>query len=230
MAVALLLLHLPNPNALLRPLLTNRAKRAIRSGPYEAPGDWVADCVDAAMAAAIDAAGGPAWDAVAFDNLVNRVRATLPDLLDEIGAESLAALETVQSTRLALDQLPTGLFDEAADDVAAQIDRLVYPGFLSAIGAARLPDIHRYLQGALQRLEKLPVNPLRDRESLARLRALEAEHDRLIEAIGLTPDLIDVAWQLEELRISLFAQTLGTSGKVSEKRIRRRLEEITFGN
>ncbi len=225
----LLRLHLPNPNALLRPLVTDQAKRAIRSGPYGAPADWIADCVDAAMAEAIGAAGGPAWNAVDFDTLYDRARDTLPDLLDRIGEESLAALETFRAAHAALDRVPAGLFDEAADDIATQLDRLVYSGFLSGVGASRLPDIHRYLRGALQRLEKLPANPGRDHDGLTRIRTLEAEHERLLDAIGVTPELIDVSWQLEELRVSLFAQSLGTRGKVSEKRISQRLTDIAIG-
>jgi ATP-dependent helicase HrpA len=66
-------------------------------------------------------------------------------------------------------------------------------------------------------------DPIRDAELMAKVQRLEAEHDRLIDVIGPTPELTDVAWMLQELRVSFFAQTLGTSGKVSERRIEKAL-------
>jgi ATP-dependent helicase HrpA len=225
----LLLLQLPSPAKLLRPLVTETGRRVIRAGPHASQSAWVDDCVDAALGKAVADAGGPAWNGVDFDALLDKVGDALPDALIGLAEVSLELLLTYGDVVTALEGVPTGLFDDSADDVAAQLNRLVYPGFVAAVGAARLPDVHRYLRGAAQRLEKLPANPQRDRDGLARIRTLEAEHDRLIEAIGLNADLIDVAWQLEELRISLFAQSLGTRGKVSEKRIRQRLEEIAVG-
>ena len=54
---------------------------------------------------------------------------------------------------------------------------------------------------------------------MERIRELEIERDDLSDAIPGSVELIDVAWMLQELRVSLFAQALGTKGKVSEKRI-----------
>jgi ATP-dependent helicase HrpA len=108
----------------------------------------------------------------------------------------------------------------------AQANRLVYPGFLRNIGTARVADVHRYLQAMAARLERLPRDPARDTDLIARVHRLEEQHDRLLETLPTTPELIEVAWMLEELRVSFFAQSLGTKGKVSERRIERALEAL----
>jgi ATP-dependent helicase HrpA len=110
-------------------------------------------------------------------------------------------------------------FASSVADVEEQVDRLIYPGFLAGVGAGRLADVHRYLQAIERRLERLPENGERDRQMMAAVRKLEAEHDRLREAQPDSASLLEVAWMLQELRVSLFAQALGTRGKVSEKRI-----------
>ena len=66
----------------------------------------------------------------------------------------------------------------------------------------------------------LPDRVAKDRELMLRCRTLEASWDRAVEEHGLTTELEDAAWMLQELRISYFAQSLGTRGTVSEKRIR----------
>ena len=68
-------------------------------------------------------------------------------------------------------------------------------------------------------------DPVRDGADIGRVQRLEAELERLIGAVGPTPHFIDIDWMLQELRVSLFAQHLGTKGKVSEQRIVRALED-----
>ena len=94
-----------------------------------------------------------------------------------------------------------------------QLDRLVFPGFVTATGAGRLADLLRYLAAVRHRLDRLPEDPERDRVLLRRVRALQAE----------TRPATPLAWMVEELRVSLFAQHLGTAQRVSEQRVRRAL-------
>jgi ATP-dependent helicase HrpA len=100
------------------------------------------------------------------------------------------------------------------EDVAAQLGRLVHRGFATNAGARRLADIERYLKAILVRLETANRNPQRDADLMARVNVLEAR----------SGDRPDVRWLLEELRVSVFAQQLGTKEKVSEQRIARLLE------
>jgi ATP-dependent helicase HrpA len=117
----------------------------------------------------------------------------------------------------------------ARRDVEEQLRRLVRPGFATATGVARLADVERYVKGAARRLERLPAAPARDLDRMRAVHELEERYHRRLDdwpAGRPVPDgLREVPWMLEELRISHFAQGLGTRGPVSGKRIRRVLEE-----
>lgn len=115
----------------------------------------------------------------------------------------------------------------AADDLRGQLDQLVYPNFVTAVGAGHLDDIERYLLAMQRRLERLGEDPVRDAELMAKVHHLEEEYDRVMDVVGPTPELADVAWMLQELRVSFFAQALGTKGKVSEQRIVKALADAT---
>jgi ATP-dependent helicase HrpA len=109
----------------------------------------------------------------------------------------------------------------AVTDIHVQLSRLVFPGFVSATGAGRLPDLLRYLDAIERRLDKLPEDPNRDHELVHRIRTLEDELLRIPRA----EDIERIRWMLEELRVSFFAQQLGTAQRVSEPRVQREIEE-----
>jgi ATP-dependent helicase HrpA len=103
----------------------------------------------------------------------------------------------------------------------AQLAGLIYPGFISAAGARRLPDLVRYLRGIGRRLDKAPDDLARDADRTAtvgRVTQAYARHQRELAAAGRADDGA-ARWLIEELRVSLFAQTLGTPVRVSEQRI-----------
>jgi ATP-dependent helicase HrpA len=97
----------------------------------------------------------------------------------------------------------------------------VYPGFVSATGLDRLPHLVRYLHAAQRRLEKLPENPPRDAELMHRVHAVEQSYREL----PASPGTAAIRWMIEELRVSFFAQSLGTAHPVSEQRILRAMDE-----
>ncbi|MDH4307453.1 MAG: ATP-dependent RNA helicase HrpA [Acidimicrobiia bacterium] len=222
----LVLLQLPSPAKLLRHVLDDRARALIRIGPYDTPSRWVEDCLGAAVDEVIDRGGGPVWDGRAFDRLLTVVKDQLADTVASVAEHSLAVLEALWDLGLAVDEAPVAASD-AIDDVAAQANQLIYPDFVTGVGAGRLADVARYLRAAEHRLHKLASRPERDRAAMEEIRALETEFDRTVEAIGTSPELTVIAWQLQELRVSLFAQHLGTREAVSAKRIRRALEQAT---
>jgi ATP-dependent helicase HrpA len=106
----------------------------------------------------------------------------------------------------------------------------VFPGFVSATGGGRLNDVERYLRAAARRLERLPDASAPDLDRMRAVHELEAEYERVLAAWPpgrpLAAALREVPWMLEELRVSHFAQALGTRGPVSSKRIRRVLAEV----
>ena len=78
----------------------------------------------------------------------------------------------------------------------------------------------------MYRLDRVGEDPARDRSHMATVNALEADLDELGEVLDVTPALVDVAWMIQELRVSLFAQPIGARGPVSEKRVRTALEDL----
>jgi ATP-dependent helicase HrpA len=171
--------------------------------------------------------GGLPWNAVQFDVLLAAVRDELDDELISVAEDSLRALWTLRNVRAVIDAA-AGKYPEAASDVRIQIRRLIYDGFLTGLGADRLADVHRYLEAIDRRLARLPEDPGRDEQLMHRVQALEAEFDDLQEALPPSRSITDIAWMLQELRVSLFAQTLGTREKVSEKRIRSALTDVAM--
>lgn len=115
----------------------------------------------------------------------------------------------------------------ALNDVKSQLAGLVFPGFLSRTGSARLTHLPRYLQGALDRLQSLGDNPGRDRQRMTeyeRASGLYADAGGVVPLPGDAPPTITHArWLLEEYRVSLFAQRLGTAEQVSLQRIQKAL-------
>jgi ATP-dependent helicase HrpA len=106
----------------------------------------------------------------------------------------------------------------------------VFEGFVSSTGCRRLPDVLRYLQGIERRLDKLAENPNRDREWTARVEAVREAYRDLV--LSLPParrqgaDVRQIRWMIEELRVSLFAQSLKTAYPVSEQRIYKAMDQL----
>lgn len=114
-------------------------------------------------------------------------------------------------------------------DVRAQLDSLIRPGFVADTGLRRLPDLRRYLRAMEVRLDRAPTNK-REAELQAQIDAVEADYADLVDSLPahrrLAADVRDVAWLIEELRVGLFAQSLGTSVPVSVKRVRAALSAL----
>ena len=109
----------------------------------------------------------------------------------------------------------------------AQLAALVHPGFVTETGARRMPDLLRYLQALGRRLDALPGDAARDRDRTGVVQRLAAEVDGAVAALPPDrrhdDDVAALRWMLQELRVSLFAQSLGTAGPISEQRIRKAL-------
>jgi ATP-dependent helicase HrpA len=111
---------------------------------------------------------------------------------------------------------------EAAADLASQLDGLVHPGFLREVHAGRLQHYPRYLRAMLVRIERLAQGKGEARQllelkpHLQRLADARARHWPGAEAERAVEDF---RWMVEELRVSLFAQQLGTVGKTSGARL-----------
>lgn len=116
---------------------------------------------------------------------------------------------------------------QAVAEVRAQLESLIYPGFVAVTPPQRLKDLARYIRAARLRIEKLNRSPERDRQLSAEVRRLFEPFAGQYPGPGRAdPQLEDFRWRLEELRVSLFAQELGTSEPVSAKRLEKRWREM----
>ena len=160
-------------------------------------------------------------DGTAFARRVEEGRGRLTLIASEIARSAAAILaEFTAASRKLKDTRPA---KEVADDITAQLGRLVPKRFLTTTPWAQLAHLPRYLRGIVMRLEKLRSDPARDAQRLAELRPLESRFWRFLGERKAVPDprLEEFRWLLEELRVSLFAQELRTPQPVSVKRLEK---------
>ncbi|TYP87834.1 ATP-dependent RNA helicase HrpA [Blastococcus xanthinilyticus] len=194
--------------------------------------DLVADCVDAAADELIAAAGGPPRDQAAFDALVVTAKAQLPALTADTVRRVEAVLTQAREVAVALGAAPGRRVPEAAvADLRRQMGGLLHRGFVATAGRRRLPDVVRYLTAMAYRLEKLPANAVRDELGMRQVAAVTEEYEQLrrqVPATGAPDDpVVRVRWMIEELRVGLFAQGVGTPRPVSEQRIHKAIDALT---
>ena len=151
-----------------------------------------------------------------------------PAIQREIHALASEILGLYQPLRQRLAALTQPAWQEAARDLREQLDDLVFRGFLQQVPHARLVHYPRYLKAAAQRIDKLPHG--RDPALRATLQPLcerWRERQRAAAAAGRDdPRLEEIRWMLEELRVSLFAQQLGTAHPVSVQRVWARWQAL----
>lgn len=115
-------------------------------------------------------------------------------------------------------------------DITEQLDGLLPPGFVTATGAAHLADLARYLTAVTRRLDRLPHAPAADAERMARIHAVRDAYREVLQALSparaLAPEVRDIGRMIEELRVSLWAQQLGTARPISEQRIYRAIDAV----
>jgi ATP-dependent helicase HrpA len=158
-------------------------------------------------------------DEYAFKTRLDEGRARLNLIAQEVARQAGVVLaEHAASLRKLRDSKPPR---EVADDITAQLQRLVGKRFLLATPWPALQHLPRYLRGVVMRLDKLRADPARDAQRLAELRPLEQRWLRRVADLKGAPHarLDEYRWLLEELRISLFAQELRTPQPVSAKRL-----------
>jgi len=226
----LLLLSIGSPSAAVARRLGNRAKLALAGSPYPSVPTLLDDCAAAAVDDLVQRNGGVVWAAAGFTRLRDAVRADLHDVTYEITSTVAEILDLAATVRRRLDELTDRDDAHVVEDLRAQLSWLVHDGFVAETGRARLAQLPRYLQAMLRRLDRLRSDPLRDDQRMLEVQAVEDDYDRLID--GLPPhrrhddDVLEVRWSIEELRVSLFAQALGTERPVSVKRIRSAIAAI----
>jgi ATP-dependent helicase HrpA len=226
----LILLGARSPVKDIAARLTTRQKLLLSKNPHGGVAKLFEDCVTCAADSLIADAGGPAWDQAGFEKLAASTRRGLHAATNEVVQWAEATLELVQAIEVRLGELRGPVTQPAVADIRQQLAGLAGPGYLAKAGLRRLPSVARYLRAIQRRLDKLADNPGRDAQLMAIIGGLADEYSDALAALTpaarTTDDATEIRWMIEELRVSLFAQTLGTPVPVSERRVRSAIDRL----
>ena len=228
----LLVLAVGPPTRAVVKTLGPRTRLALQFNPDGEIPDLVEDCVLAAAGELVAAAGGPPRTPEAFAALVGTARTQLRTLTEDAVRRVEAVLTEAREVAIAIGAAPgRRVAPEVVADLRRQMGGLLHRGFVADAGRARLPDLVRYLKAMAYRLERLPANAARDALGMAAVEAVTEEHRQLAARVPQTgaPDdpVTQVRWMLEELRVGLFAQPIGTPRPVSEQRVYKAIDKIS---
>jgi ATP-dependent helicase HrpA len=226
----LLLLEVPSGARAVAGRLPTNAKLALSRHPYPSASDLLDDCAACAADEIIADAGGPAWEAKAFDALLDAARSSLRARTADVVSMTARVLGEAHAAEAALDRAKGPAIAAAVADMRAQLSALIFPGFVAMTGSRRLGELVRYLRGITHRLEKAPADVSRDASRMAIVQRVSEDYEHVLAQIGpvarYRDDVTAVRWMIEELRVSLFAQPIGAAIPVSEQRILAALDRL----
>jgi ATP-dependent helicase HrpA len=223
----LLILTLPSPVAPILRDLPSESKLLLARSPYRDVLSLLEDCVVCGTDALMAENGGVPWDQRAFAALRNAVRAELPDRTRAVLAAAERVLRSAQEVERGLTGQSSLALLPSLADIRDQLARLVLDGFVSATGWGQLRELERYVRALALRLDRLPDRPANDATAMATMRRVEGEWHERARTSSDDDGVERVRRMLDELRVSLWAQTLGTAYPVSEKRVLRALDELS---
>jgi len=220
----LLLRNIPvNPAKFASDHLTNAQKLALSANPHGTIQALFDDCAMAAADKLIGDFGGPAWDEESYRKLYDKVRAEIVDTTVRTVGQVQQVLAAWQACERRLKGVRSPALLANLTDVRKQLDALVKPGFVTATGLRRLPDLMRYLVAADRRLQQMPTAVQRDTTRMEKVHEMQDEYAWLLEQMPqgrpVPAAVLDIRWMIEELRVSYFAHALGTAYPISDKRI-----------
>lgn len=224
----LLALTITVPRKPLERLVGNDARLALTGVGLSTPDELIDDCLGATIDRLVTSHGGPAWDEPAFTQLRENVRGELFDGAADLVARAARIVAAAGRLRNQVGAMTAPAFGAAVADVGQQLRWLIHPGFVTASGDHRMADVERYVRAIAVRLDALAKNVDRDRRHMIVVQTLQDEADVRFLKTPLTQrsEVLAIRWLIEELRVSLFAQSIGTPKPVSETRIRRELDGL----
>lgn len=225
--IRLLQLQVPSPVRYVSEHLSHKEKIVFTQNPHGSIDELIRDCTVTALDHLVPHT--PIFTQTEYSELYEHVRAELIETVFDVTKLVAEILSEATALKKAIKKATSLTTMHAVSDVKAQMENLVYPGFVAQTGYDQLVHIPRYLKAAQVRLTKLGPNLHRDNQLMLTVQDLEDSYDNAVKSLPagtIVPDALRrVNWMIEELRVSFFAQELGTAYTVSEKRIAKAQRE-----
>ncbi|MEP1126020.1 MAG: ATP-dependent RNA helicase HrpA [Ilumatobacter sp.] len=224
----LLLLDGAPTRASIERLVTNAGRLALGRADIGVS-TLVDDCIAAAVDQILTEHGALPWTLAEFADLRAEVKAKASNRAGTALGGAVQVVAAAAGANEHLARLRAPALDDSVTDANLHLGRLVRPGFVSVYGIDRLADIERYVRGIRYRLEHLAGNGQRDLSRISEVVPLENRFAAFVDRVPageMTSDAAAIRWLLEELRLQVFAQPVGTKTSVSVKKLSQRLAAV----
>ena len=167
--------------------------------------------------------------AAAFEKRLEAGRDRLAESIQDVASLVSPLFGWLHKSTVALDKRRGNLWNDNLADIDSQLESLLGGDFLLATPWAWLCQFPRYLSAISHRIDRLNSDFRGDTQRLKSTHDLQQSYDELVTenpVLAFEPSVVRYRWMLEEFRVSLFAQKLGTAVPVSEKLLREQAEKM----
>lgn len=226
----LLILNIPSPIKYLHEKLPNKSKLGLYFNSFGTVLSLIDDCIACAVDYLIEKNNQTIENQEQYQQLLDYTKAHINETVVDIAKQ----VESILTLHFNINKKLKGRVDLslafALSDIKQQINNLIYKGFVAKSGYHRLNDIHRYLLAIEKRIEKLMQNTSKDRQAMNTVEEVKNLYENWLNSLTenqrLQQQVVNIRWMIEELRVNLFAQQLGTPYPISAKRIKQQIDQV----
>lgn len=226
----LLMLNIPSPIKYLHEKLPNKSKLGLYFNSFGTVLMLIDDCIACAVDELIDKYNQNIQNQDQYQKLLDYTKTNINETVIDIAKQ----VESILTLHYNINKKLKGRVDLslafALSDIKRQLSNLVYKGFVADSGYKRLADVYRYLLAIEKRIEKLMGNVTKDRKSMNIIEEVENQYEKWVNSlpqiVRSKDSVINIRWMIEELRVNLFAQQLGTPYPISPKRVKQQIELV----
>ena len=227
----LLILNIPSPIKYLHEKLPNKSKLGLYFNSFGTVLNLIDDCIACGVDHLIEKTNQIIDNQQQYQQLLTYTKSHINETVVDIAKQ----VESILTLHFNINKKLKGRVDLslafALSDIKQQVSELVYKGFVAQTGYDKLPDIYRYLSAIEKRLEKLGSNMAKDRQAMNIIEEVKNEYQTWLNSLPENQKSLskvtNIKWMIEELRVNLFAQQLGTPYPISAKRIRQQIETVS---
>lgn len=226
----LLVLNIPSPIKYLHEKLPNKSKLGLYFNSFGTVLMLIDDCIACAVDELIDKYNQNIQNQDQYQKLLDYTKTNINETVIDIAKQ----VESILTLHYNINKKLKGRVDLslafALSDIKKQLSNLVYKGFVADSGYKRLADVYRYLLAIEKRIEKLMGNVTKDRQSMNIIEEVENQYEKWVNSlpqiVRSKDSVINIRWMIQELRVNLFAQQLGTPYPISPKRVKQQIELV----